>query len=228
MSWILNLFLSTLGRKLIVALTGLFLLLFLAVHVSGNFLLLKGDGGQAFNAYSEFMSSNTLIQVVAWLTKVFILLHVVQTIMLTIKNRNARPEKYAYSKPGSSSTWSSRNMMILGSLILIFLIIHLKTFWAEFHYNQNAIPMTSYDPNQLDYYAVVKLAFTELWYVILYLVALVGLSFHLWHGFQSSFQTLGLNHPRYNPLIHGFGALYSIFVPLGFATQPIYMYLIQM
>ena len=163
MSWILNLFLSTLGRKLVVALTGLFLILFLAVHVSGNFLLLKGDGGQAFNAYSEFMSSNTLIQAVAWITKLLIVLHVVQTIALTIKNRKARPEKYAYSKPSETSTWSSRNMMFLGSIILIFLILHLKTFWAEFHYNQGEIPVTSYDPNQLDYYAVVKMAFADLW-----------------------------------------------------------------
>ncbi|MEQ8359780.1 MAG: succinate dehydrogenase cytochrome b subunit [Cytophagales bacterium] len=226
MSWILNLFLSTLGRKLIVALTGLFLILFLAVHVSGNFTLLKGDGGEAFNAYSEFMSANPLIQTVAWLTKIFIVLHVVQTIMLTIYNRKARPEKYAFSKPGETSTWSSRNMMFLGSIILIFLILHLKTFWYEFHYGN--VPMTSYDTDIPDYYAVVAAAFSELWYVLIYLVALIGLSFHLWHGFQSSFQTLGLNHPRYNPLIHGFGALFAILVPLGFATQPIYLYLIQM
>ncbi len=226
MSWILNLFLSTIGRKLIVALTGLFLILFLSVHVSGNFLLLKGDGGEAFNAYSQFMSSNGLIQVVAWLTKILIILHIVQTIILTIKNRNSRPVKYAYEKPGSSSTWSSRNMMILGTVILVFMILHLKTFWFTFHYG--TVPMASYDPTVPDYYALVKLAFSELWYVAIYLLALVGLSFHLWHGFQSSFQTLGLNHPKYNPIIKGFGGLFSVFVPLGFATQPIYMFLIQM
>ena len=90
------------------------------------------------------------------------------------------------------------------------------------------VPSTSYDPNMPDYYAVVKMAFSELWYVVLYLVALIGLSFHLWHGFQSSFQTLGLNHSKYNPLIKGIGALFSIFVPLGFATQPLYMFLMQM
>jgi succinate dehydrogenase / fumarate reductase cytochrome b subunit len=226
MSWILKLFLSTLGRKLIVALTGLFLILFLSVHVSGNFLLLKGDGGRAFNEYSEFMSSNGLIQVVAWLTKVFIILHVVQTIVLTIKNRKARPQRYAYEKPGRNSTWSSRNMMILGTVILVFLVLHLKTFWFEFHYG--TVPMATYDTALPDYYQVVKAAFSELWYVAIYLVALVGLSFHLWHGFQSSFQTLGLNHPRYNPIIKGVGGLFSVFVPLGFATQPIYMFLIQM
>ena len=226
MNWIINLFVSTLGRKLVVALTGLFLILFLSVHVSGNFLLLKSDGGEAFNAYSMFMSSNGLIQVVAWLTKVFIILHIVQTIILTIKNRNARPQKYAFDKPNSSSTWSSRNMMILGTLILIFMILHLKTFWFEFHYG--SVPMTSYDDTMPDYYAVVKGAFSDIWYVGLYLAALVGLSFHLWHGFQSTFQTLGLNHPKYNPIIKGLGGLFSVFVPLGFATQPIYMFLIQM
>lgn len=226
MNWITNLFLSSIGRKVIVSLTGLFLILFLTVHVSGNFLLFKADSGEAFNAYSVFMSSNGLIQFVAWGTKLLIVLHIVQTIALTISNRNSRPEKYAYNKQGNNSSWSSRNMMVLGSIILIFLVLHLKSFWWEFHYG--AVPASSYDASIPDYYSVVKAAFAQTWYVAIYLIALIGLSFHLWHGFQSSFQTLGLNHPKYTPFIKGLGALYSIFIPLGFATQPLYLFFIQM
>ncbi len=228
MGWLSKAFASNIGRKWVVSLTGLFLILFLLVHMSGNFTLLKAgaDEGAAFNEYSEFMGHNPLIQTVAWITKILILLHIVQTLYLTYLNRKARPVSYSYEKPGQSSSWSSRNMAFLGTILLVFLVLHLKTFWYVVHYGE--VPYVDGDPsNGRDYFELVKAAFAQVWYVALYLLALLGLSFHLWHGFESSFQTLGLNHKKYTPIIQFVGRAFAILVPLGFATQPIFIYLLD-
>jgi succinate dehydrogenase / fumarate reductase cytochrome b subunit len=127
MNWFTKLLSSTLGRKLLMALTGLFLILFLVVHLIGNLQLLKADGGQAFNVYAKFMTSNPLIVVISYVNYAFILLHIIWAILLTSRNRSARgPEGYAVVK--NSSPWTSRNMGILGTFIFIFLVIHLKGF----------------------------------------------------------------------------------------------------
>ena len=117
-------------------------------------------------------------------------------------------------------------MAFLGTIILIFLILHLKTFWFEMHYGH--VPYVNGDPSLgEDYFQLVKVAFAQLWYVIIYLLALIGLGFHLWHGFESSFQTLGINHLKYTPAIKATGKIFSILIPLGFSTQPIYIYILS-
>src|SRR3954470_14037368 len=131
MKWIIDLFASTLGRKLLMSLTGLFLILFLVVHLMGNLQLLKDDGGQAFNHYAEFMGHNTVIQTISIGNFFFILLHITISLILTMRNRDARgPEGYSANAKKKSSIWASRNMGILGTLILIFIVIHLKDFWG--------------------------------------------------------------------------------------------------
>src|SRR5690606_34984961 len=125
MSWVSKTLNSTLGRKLIMALTGLFLIIFLIGHVSGNALLFKDDGGQAFNEYAKFMTTNQFIQILSITTYVSIIAHVVYSILLTVRNNKARPIGYAERNASTNSSWSSRNMGILGTLILIFLVIHL-------------------------------------------------------------------------------------------------------
>src|SRR5687767_11300680 len=125
MNWFTNFFSSTIGRKLVMALTGLFLILFLIVHLIGNLQLLKHDGGQAFNVYAQTMTSNPLIMIVSYVNYTMIILHVIWAIILSRRNRIARgPEGYAVHN--NPSTWSSRNMGILGTLILIFLVIHMR------------------------------------------------------------------------------------------------------
>jgi succinate dehydrogenase cytochrome b subunit len=228
MGWFAAAISSNIGRKWVVSLTGFFLILFLLVHMAGNFTLLKAgsDNGQAFNIYSAFMGHNPLIQSVAWLTKVFILLHILQTLYLTWLSRRARPINYKYEKPGLSSSWSSRNMAFLGTIILIFLVLHLKTFWYEMHYGM--VPNVSLDQySGEDYFLLVKVAFAQSWYVVLYLLALIGLAFHLWHGFESAFQTLGINHVKYTPFIKVTGRILAILIPLGFSTQPIFVYFLS-
>jgi len=205
------------------ALTGLFLILFLIVHLIGNLQLLKSDGGEAFNVYAQFMTSNPLIKIVSYVNYAFILLHVAWAILLSRTNRVARGDvRYAINK--NSSAWTSRNMGILGTLIFIFLVIHLKGFWYEMHWG--GIATANYAGKEVkDLYTVVEAAYGQLWYVAVYVVSMLILAFHLWHGFASAFQTLGLNHLKYNPLIKFVGRAFAIIVPALFALIPIWMFL---
>jgi succinate dehydrogenase / fumarate reductase cytochrome b subunit len=205
------------------ALTGLFLIIFLVVHLIGNLQLLKNDGGEAFNIYAQFMTSNPLIKTVSYLNYTFIILHVIWAIILSRRNRIARGTKsYAINK--NSSEWTSRNMGILGTFIFIFLVIHLKGFWYEMHWG--GIAVENYDGKEVkDLYAVVDAAYSQVWYVTVYVVSMLLLAFHLWHGFASAFQTLGLNHAKYNPIIKFVGRTFAIVVPAGFALIPIWMFL---
>jgi succinate dehydrogenase / fumarate reductase, cytochrome b subunit len=223
MNWFTQLLTSTLGRKLIMALTGLFLILFLVVHLIGNLQLLHADGGQAFNVYAQFMTSNPLIKTVSYLNYIFILLHIVWAILLTVRNKKARGgEGYAVSK--NSSPWTSRNMGILGTFILIFLVIHLKGFWYEMHWG--GIATATYDGQEVkNLYAVVDQAYAQWWYVAIYVFSMLMLAFHLWHGFSSAFQTLGLNHVKYNNVINFVGKAFAIIVPALFALIPVWMFL---
>jgi succinate dehydrogenase (or fumarate reductase) cytochrome b subunit, b558 family len=224
MKWFVDLFTSTLGRKLLMSLSGIFLITFLAVHLAGNLQLLKDDEGMAFNVYAQFMTTNGLIKFISYGNYTLILLHIVVATTLSIQNRKARgPEGYAVTT-GKSSSWASRNMGILGTVILIFLVIHMKDFWAQMHWG--GIPTASYEGHAdvKDLYRIVSLAFSQGWYVALYVVCMVMLSFHLWHGFTSAFQTLGLNHMKYNPVINFVGRAFAIVVPALFALIPIMMF----
>ncbi|MCC5943564.1 MAG: succinate dehydrogenase cytochrome b subunit [Bernardetiaceae bacterium] len=220
MNWFTRVLTSSIGRKVLMALTGLFLSLFLVVHLIGNLQLLAGDEGAAFNAYAAFMTTTPIVKVASYLLYATFLLHIVQSILLTMHNRSARPVGYrsAGSSQGVSST--SRNMGILGTIILVFLIIHLRNFWYEMHWGE----ITTDAAGNKDLYKVVSEAFAQWWYVALYIVSMVGVGFHLWHGFASSFQTLGLNHAKYTPFIKSLGYGFAILIPLGFALIPIIMF----
>ena len=222
-----GLFRSSLGRKYLMALSGLFLCLFLVVHLIGNLQLFAGDGGQAFNVYTYFMTHNPLIKTVAYVNYAFILLHVIDGFMLSMQNRKARPQAYAKVNQSGSATWSSRNMGILGTIILVFLVIHMKSFWFEMKFGN--MPVTSYDGDSKEYkdmYTIVVAAFGQLWYVALYVLSMFAIAFHLYHGFQSGFQSIGLNHHRYMPVIKGIGmVVFSILIPALFAAMPIFFYL---
>lgn len=222
MSWITDTLTSSIGRKVSMSLTGLFLVSFLLVHLSGNFLLYRSDNGEAFNLYSHFMSTNGAIRVLEIGLLAGFLIHIFTALILTQRNKAARPIGYAVSASNAKVTWFSRNMGLSGSIVLVFLIIHLLNFYFPFHYGYDTyvdIEGTSYK----DMYTLVATVFkNEWWYSILYLVAMVLLSFHLQHGFASAFQTLGLEHKKYSPIIKGLGTLISVLVPLGFATMPVY------
>ena len=204
------------------ALTGLFLISFLVVHLIGNLQLLKSDGGRAFNLYAEFMTTNPLIQTISYVLYASILIHVIWSALLTSRNSAARG-KVGYQVIRNSSHWTSRNMGILGTFIFIFLVIHLRDFWAVMHWG--GIAHATYDGQEVkDLYSIVAEAFARSWYVALYIVAMCMLAFHLWHGFASAFQTLGLSHIKYNGAIKFVGRAFAIIVPALFALIPILMF----
>ncbi len=223
MNWFLKLLSSSIGRKLLMALTGLFLILFLVIHLIGNLQLLKDDGGEAFNVYAQFMTTNPLIITISYVNYACILIHVIWAIILTNRNRKARGSQ-GYAVVDNSSPWTSRNMGILGTFIFIFLVIHLRGFWYEMHWG--GIPTANYNGVEVkNLYATVDAAYSQAWYVGIYLFSMLILAFHLWHGFASSFQTLGLNHKKYNPVIAFVGKAFAIIVPALFALIPIWMFL---
>ncbi|MCV9385739.1 succinate dehydrogenase cytochrome b subunit [Reichenbachiella ulvae] len=224
MSWFTQSISGTIGKKLLMSLTGLFLILFLVVHLAGNLQLLMNDEGQAFNMYAANMANNPFIKVVSYGNFFFILVHVIDGIILTRQNRAARSVRYAVSTKDSKSSWASKNMALLGIITLIFIIAHLKGFWYEFKFGD--IPSVTYDGVMYkDVYQIVSAAYAQPLYVGFYVICMVFLGFHLSHGFSSAFQTLGLNHKKYTPFIQKLGMLYSILVAAGFAIIPIVMFL---
>lgn len=214
---------STIGQKVVMSLTGLFLILFLVVHLAGNLQLLADDGGESFNLYTYFMTHNPLIKTVSYGLYFFILLHAVLGIVLKRKNRSARGVQYAVSSyPGAS--WASKQMAILGILIFAFLLLHMGDFWWKMKFTDQ-LSMVSYagvDYQVKDLYTRVDASFQVTWIVIAYLVGLLALALHLWHGFDSAFQTLGLRNWRFGNLFKVVGQIYSIIIPLGFAVIPVY------
>ena len=221
MKWIINFLTSSIGRKLIMSLTGLFLITFLPVHLLGNIQLLYGDEGVAFNTYAEFMTGNPLIKFISYGLYFFILLHTVQGILVWLSNKSAKGSKYAVQ--GKSASFASRNMGPLGTIILIFILLHMYQFWLKM--KLGTLDMVTIDGVEMkNLFVQVIYSFTNLVFVIFYVVSMIAIGFHLSHGFQSAFQSLGLNHKKYTPVIKGMGTAYSILIPLGFAAIPIIMY----
>lgn len=217
MSTSVGLFSSSLGRKIVMAITGLFLCSFLIVHLIGNLALFYDPS--KFNEYTLFMTTNGLIRIAEIILFLGIIAHIVDAIMLTKRNNKARPVKYAMDKKRSS--WVSRNMGITGSIILAFLILHLQSFFVAYKFG--APNMVVVDGVEMkDMYDIVIKAFSQKWYSILYIGAMLLLGMHLNHGFQSAFQSLGLNHKKYTPIIKKAGTAFAILITIGFVAFPIY------
>jgi succinate dehydrogenase / fumarate reductase cytochrome b subunit len=245
---------STLGKKLIMSLTGLFLCAFLIVHLVGNLQLFYDDNGKAFNEYAYFMTHFTPIKVVSYLLYASIIIHALYALILTLHNKKARPVRYAVFNGNANSPWTSRNMGILGTVLLVFIATHMYNFWWRYHNDQ--VPYVEYksdlntgytEARELtagefhefqqyvdngvevvrakDLYRQVQFAFQEWWVVAFYVLSMAALSFHLIHGFNSAFQTLGFNHRKYMPLVRAVGIWgFGVLIPLGFAAMPIYFF----
>ena len=219
-----GLFSSSLGKKYLMALTGLFLCSFLVIHFLGN-ITLYTDPVQ-FNEYTRFMSSNPIIRVMEIVLVAGFLTHIIDAIMLTRANKKAQPVKYAMDKKQSS--WYSRNMGLTGSVILAFLVLHLQSFWYGYKFGSPAYATDSAGLPIKDMYTMVVEAFGEFWYSGLYVFAVTLLGIHLNHGFQSAFQSVGLRHKKYTPTIKMLGTAFSILISLGFISFPIYFFIIQL
>jgi succinate dehydrogenase / fumarate reductase cytochrome b subunit len=215
---------SSIGKKLLMGITGMFLITFLLVHCFVNALIFFNDGGATFNKGAEFMGTNWIIRAMEIVLFVGFLLHIVQALILTLENRKARPIQYAAFNGKANSTWYSRWMGLLGTLILMFLIIHLKHFWVLSRFTDHiAHSEEAKLPGQETLFTEMKEVFENPIVVVVYCLAMVSLAYHLLHGFQSSFQTLGLNHKKYTPWIKKIGLVFSIVIPAVFAAMPIAM-----
>lgn len=225
---------SSLAKKYWMAFTGLFLCLFLVGHLAGNLqLLMSGAGARdQFNEYALFMTTNPVVRVLSIVTFASILFHVIDGIILTIKNRKARPQGYVSFKPSTNTKWPSRNMGILGTVILVFIIIHLINFWGQMKFGglDETVYETANGETVKDLYTLTIKTFQDpemgLVWALIYLVSMIAIALHLYHGFGSGFQSFGINHPKYNNFIRKTGVAFAILVPLAFAIIPFYIYFV--
>lgn len=207
-------FTSTIGRKLLIGFTGLFLCSFLVVHFAGNLLLFRSDDGIAFNQYAEFMASNPVIRTMEIGLFLGLVIHIALGVHLWRANRRVRPEHYKVKAGSETSPLASRISFLSGSILFIFLVVHLRTFFVPSRFSGTDVSM----------YHLVQEAFTSPLYSLFYLVALVLLGYHLRHGFQSAFQTFGLRGKSYLPLIEMLGFIFWFLIPLGFAAMPLFFF----
>ena len=205
---------SSVGKKIVMALTGLFIILFLVEHLAGNLLLLLNDNGKIFEEYSAFMagSLNIPVRIVEIGLFLFIIYHIVNGVRLWWGNRVARGFSYKVNDPSENSTFFSRFMIWGGTIVFIFLVIHLRTFFFPYRLG---------NPSNTMYEGAVE-AFSNPYYSIFYIIALIFLAFHLVHGFQSAFQSLGIRYNKYTAIIKNFGIVFSILLCAGFALIPLY------
>ncbi|MES2614965.1 MAG: succinate dehydrogenase cytochrome b subunit [Bdellovibrionota bacterium] len=212
---------STIGKKYLVALTAVFWCLFVMVHMLGNMLIFVS--AEAYNKYSHALTSNPFIYVAEFVLLVLILVHIFLALGLKLRNYRTKPALYTVRPMREkSAAISSRTMAYTGTFILAFIIWHLITF----KYGQQYFVF--YQGVEVrDLYRLVVEKFHNPIYVSLYCVVMVLIGSHLYHGVKSIFQSLGINHPRYNSFFRCFGYSYAIIVAAGFFSQPIYVYFMR-
>ncbi len=218
MEWFIKFTRSTIGRKFLVALTGLFLISFLVVHCTINAMIFYNDGGVTFTHWAHFMGTNPVIRTLEIVLIIGFLIHIIDALILWRQNRKARPVGYDTVKPAEKVTWSSRSMTLLGTLILLFLVVHTSSFWIPNRTHQIL------EGEELPLYAMMLDKFQSPVFVVIYIFGCISLFYHLLHGFKSAFQSLGLNHVKYNGAMVFVGTAFSIIVPIIFAMMPISIY----
>jgi succinate dehydrogenase / fumarate reductase, cytochrome b subunit len=209
MHWITNLFGSSIGKKLLMAFTGLCFISFLSVHLAGNLTLY---GGKAlFNSYAEHLHAlGPIILLAEWGLLFLAVVHVLTGAILFFQNLNARPKRYKVNKQAGGRTWSSQTMPYTGFIILIFIVFHL----LNFHF---------IDQTHTTIYQIVSAAFQNTMYVFIYIAAMVVVALHIRHGFWSLFQTFGANHPKYMAIVMVASVVLSLVFGIGFGFLPIYL-----
>ena len=203
------------------ALSGFFLMIFLIQHLIIN--LLSVISQDSFNEVSHFMGTNPAVQFVLQPVLIFgVVFHLIMGIYLELKNKKARPIRYAVDKPSTNSSWVSRNMVITGLMIFLFLGLHFYDFWIP-EIKDKFIDGIWEDTTK--YFPHLQHKFQDLWRVVIYCVSFVFLSLHLLHGFQSSFQSAGFNSSKYTPTIKKLSNIYAISIPLGFIFIALFHYI---
>jgi succinate dehydrogenase / fumarate reductase cytochrome b subunit len=209
MNWLANTLTSSIGKKLLMAVSGLCFCMFLAVHLAGNLSLYGGKG--MFNSYAAHLHALGVLLVVAeWGLLLLALVHILTGLTLFYQNYGARPQRYQIKKRAGGRTLGSATMPYTGILLLAFVVFHL----INFHF---------VDKSQTTIYDIVTAAFGSPLYVALYVAAMIVAAVHVSHGFWSAFQTVGANHPKYMPMIRTLSVLFALLVAFGFGLLPIYI-----
>ena len=227
-------FTSAVGRKIVMALTGIFLVTFLLVHVGLNACIFAdlswlnpADNGEMFNRAAHFMGATVVMRILEIVLFIGFIIHIIQGYVVEAKNRSRRGHGYNVTMGSRGSTWMSRSMALLGTLIFLYLIIHIAQFWVPSRITQN-MQEVSYDNGLTQMHNLNLLmyeVFQQAWVVILYLVGVAALGFHLWHGFTSAFRSMGVHNKKYLALLKGLGYGFTVIVCLLFALMPVAMYL---
>ena len=212
MNWITGTLGSSIGKKMMMAITGISFCGFLTAHLAGNLTIYGGK--DAFNGYAEHLHAlGPLVTLAEIGLLTFALVHVITGILLFLENRKARPVRYKVNKSAGGRTIGSATMPYTGIALLAFILLHL----VNFHF---------VDKTDTTIFAIVSDAFANPAYVAIYIAAMVVAAIHVSHGFWSAFQTIGLNHPKYMPLIKIVSIVFAVIVGVGFGFLPIYIFLL--
>ncbi len=218
MSQLKQFFGSSIGKKLVMAITGISLIIFLVVHLINNLMLFGGP--EFFNEnVSRLDSLKPLVRVAEVILSLLFIYHIFFGIKLWLENKRANPEKYAVNAGKENSSVYSRTMAITGILIFIFLVIHLYTLWIKFNFGMEGTH---------NYYEVIQNLFTSPVWSVFYFVIMIILGFHINHAFQSSFQTFGWSNKKFTPLVKKLGTFIALIFTVGFASIPIYFFIISL
>ncbi|MEJ7739783.1 MAG: succinate dehydrogenase cytochrome b subunit [Chitinophagaceae bacterium] len=223
-------FTSSVGKKLVMSLTGIFLITFLVVHVGLNACIWAMDNGEMFNKSAHFMGTTVVIRIIEVGLFAGIILHIIQGYVLEAKNMSRRGRGYAINPGNKSSRWYTRTMGLLGTLIFLFLILHVYTFWVPSRFGGvgNIPPLSEVDYNGKTYhnlFAKMQEVFQNPVIVIVYVLGCISLAYHLMHGFHSAFRTLGVHNNRYLKMLRSVGVGFSVIICLTFAMMPVSFYL---
>jgi succinate dehydrogenase / fumarate reductase cytochrome b subunit len=207
MYWLIWTFTSSIGKKMVMAITGLMFCAFLLVHLIGNLTIYGGK--DLFIAYVDHLHSyGPLITLAELVLLVLALTHICMGAILFYQNLKARPVRYAVKKSGGGRTFASAIIPYTGLILLAFIILHLITFRFV-------------DKTEVNDFQILTTTFAQPWYVVIYAFAVIVAAFHVRHGFWSAFQSLGANHPKYMPVIQGASLIFSLIVAAGFASIPV-------
>jgi len=209
---------STIGSKLVMSISGMFLVMFLILHLAINLTSLISR--EAYEAACRFMDENVIIQLMVPILALGFVVHIVYALITTIRNRKARPVNYDVSNK-TNITWASKNMLALGTIVFGLLIMHLSQFWAKMQL-QHFLGNEGENPYDL----LINL-FSNWIYVAIYLIWTTALYFHLSHGFWSMFQSMGATNSKWIPRIQLAAKIFSIIIAIGFSSIPVYFFLNQ-
>ena len=220
-----NFLTTSIGRKFLMSISGLFLLMFLMVHLGINLLLIFDDSGELFNQGAHFMATNPAIKIMEPILALGFVIHIIWSFFISLQNMKARPVGYNKQNNSQSSAWASRNMLILGALVLVFLVMHIIDFFWKIKFTGDPLlhPVEVGGAEMENTYLLVSSLFKQsLVYCIIYIVGAILLGLHLGHGFWSSFQTIGLANKIWLKRLQFVGRIFAILIAVGFAVIPLY------